>query len=51
MSEYPKNYGTSDEGHDSQPCPCSSAEVMPVDREIPPGEVDFEQGLDQARAF
>ena len=51
MSEYPKIYGTSDEGHDSQPCPCSSAEVMPVDREIPPGEVDFEQGLDKARSL
>jgi tetratricopeptide (TPR) repeat protein len=51
MSEHPKNYGTSAEGHDSQPCPGSSAEVMPVDREIRPGELDFEQGLDQARSL
>jgi predicted negative regulator of RcsB-dependent stress response len=51
MSEYPKNYATSNEEHDSQPRADGPAEHMPVDSDILSGEQDFEQGLDQARSL
>jgi tetratricopeptide (TPR) repeat protein len=51
MSEYPKNHNASAEGHNSQPGPGGSAEVVPVDRESLPGEQDFEQELDRARSL
>jgi tetratricopeptide (TPR) repeat protein len=51
MNEYPKNHRTSTEGHNSEPSADRSVEVIPANREILPGEQDFEQGLDQARSL